>query len=75
MKLEFATFSIAGPSGANPSSPRSTPARQHVDLPAQYGKIGISAVAAAVRYQGSAGTPDHAAVDQSADAPVRDVAA
>ena len=37
-----------------------TPRRDRADLGARYGKIGISAVAAAVRYKGEARNPAYA---------------
>lgn len=48
--------------------------RERTELDARYGKIGISAVAAAVRYRGDSKNPVYAPV-VPADAPEEDAAA
>jgi hypothetical protein len=39
---------------------KNNPAREHPDLDRRYGAIGISAVAAAVRYQSDSKNPEYA---------------
>jgi hypothetical protein len=41
--------------------------REAQNLEVRYGKIGISAVAAAMRYQGDAGTPESASTERQPD--------
>ncbi|HVY56536.1 MAG TPA: hypothetical protein VHA77_01665 [Xanthobacteraceae bacterium] len=48
---------------ADVSSFEQTSTKKPLDLDARYLKIGISAVAAAVRYQGEARNPNYAPID------------
>ncbi len=50
------------------SKERPTPRHDPTDLGARYGEIGISAVAAAVRYQGDARNPAYAPTVPDPDA-------
>jgi hypothetical protein len=43
-----------------PASPKNKPARERLDLDRRYGEIGISAVAAALRYRSDAKNPAYA---------------
>jgi hypothetical protein len=58
----------------NRERPTPTPGHDHADLHERYGEIGISAVAAAVRYQSDARNPAYAPVapDPAAQAKVAD---
>jgi hypothetical protein len=47
--------------------------RETQNLDVRYGKIGISAVAAAMRYQGDAKDPAHVAKDRRADRWLKDM--
>jgi hypothetical protein len=51
--------------------PTPAPQQDRADLEARYGEIGISAVAAAVRYKGEARNPRYAPVVPDADALAR----
>jgi hypothetical protein len=52
----------------NREGPTPTPRRARADLDARYGEIGISAVAAAVRYKGDSRNPAYAPVAPNPDA-------
>jgi hypothetical protein len=52
----------------NRERPTPTPGHDHTDLHERYGEIGISAVAAAVRYQSDARNPAYAPVAPGPDA-------
>jgi hypothetical protein len=52
----------------NRDRPTPTPGHDHAALHERYGKIGISAVAAAVRYQSDARNPAYAPVAADPDA-------
>ena len=54
---------------------KNNPVREHPDLDRRYGAIGISAVAAAVRYQGDSKNPVNAPADVQAFYDREDVAA
>jgi hypothetical protein len=47
--------------------------REAQDLEVRYGKIGISAVVAAIRYQGCAKKPAHVSADRQPDRWLRDM--
>jgi hypothetical protein len=51
----------------------STRSREAQNLEVRYGKIGISAVAAAMRYQGEATTPEDASTERQPDRWLKDM--
>src|SRR5437016_13457969 len=55
----------------NREHPTPSPRPQRADLDARYGEIGISAVAAAVRYKGDARNPRYAPVAPNPEAQAR----